>query len=228
VVLEDGARQELLLDQEDPARALADLRRIVRELKLEVRPGWGLTDLDLHLAEHSAPARLTPIDVQGPRWQGQRRATLASFLGSLFILGVTVFTFSRVAAPASTLANVLPVLFALLIFFASLLLWTMRVRVRVREQGLRLDTCVFHWNFKIYEISARDLLGAQAVAAGTKGPQHVLLETSSGPRAIPIAGPVAKELARAIARASSEPKDPRIEWTPPARDQVLSLEENPC
>jgi hypothetical protein len=228
VVVEDGARSELVLDHEDPARALRDLRRIAGELQLEVRPGWGLAAEDIALAEQLTPARLEPVDVRGRRWQAQDRAALAAFAGSLFIVGITLFTYSRVSAPVSTLGHVLPIVFALLIGAASLLLWTLRMRVRVTEQGLRLDTVLFHWSLEEGQILAQDILGARAVAAGAHGPQHVLVQTTSGPRSIPLAGPGATEVARAITRAAPEPKDPRLEWARPARGHAVSLEENPC
>lgn len=228
VLLEAGPNSELLLDHDDPARALDELRRIRRELGLEVRPGWGLTlDAILH-PEELGPAKLVPADVRSPRWQAQARTTLASCAGALFILAVTAYTFAKVGVQSSLLGRFLPALFAVLVGLAGLLLLTLRLRVRVSERGLRVDSSMFYLSFKSYEVRAADIVRADAVSANGQGAQHVLLQTATGLRSIPLVGPAAAAISRAITATPREVNDSEASWPKPVRGHAAALEENPC
>jgi hypothetical protein len=228
VLLDSGTHSELVLDHDDPARALDELRRLQRELGLEVRPGWGLSAEAIREPVLTAKAKLRAVEVEGPRWQAQARTTLASAIGSMFVLAVTAYTFAKVLAPASTLSRVLPVLFAVLIGLAAVLLLTLRVRVRVSERGVRVDTSMFYLSFEDYEVSADSVLRADAVSASRNGPQHVLLQTTNGVHAIPLVGAAAATLSRAIRVAPEEDHESESSWSRPMHSQAVSLEENPC
>lgn len=228
VMLHDRDHVQLLLEHDDPARALLEVRRIQEELGVAVRPGWGLSASALSHPEQSAPARLVPVEVSGPRWQGQARAALASCLGALFIVGVMVFTFSRVAAAATLLGQVLPLLFAMLLGLVGLLLLVMRSRVRVTAAGLRFDTTVLSLEFKELELPAQALGRADAVGSRPDRPQHVVLHTAAGPRSIQLAGSAALLVARAIVAEPRRGGNPNLSWARTARQQRGALEENPC
>lgn len=228
VLIQGRGSLEPLLEYRDPALALIDLRRLSDELGLPVRAGWGLSETALACSEQSAPATLRSLEVRGPRWQAQGRAALAACLGSLFILGVTVFTFSKVASPANTLSRFLPIVFAVLIALAGLLLLLMRLRVRITPEGLRFDTSILSLSLFPGELPEREILRADAVGASGRGPQHVLVQTSRGPRSLPLCGPAARAVTAAIVAEPSRPKDSGVSWTPAARDRARPLEENPC
>jgi hypothetical protein len=228
VVLEDRGRTEVVLEHSDPARALKELRRLRDELGIPVRPGWGLSATALNCSPDEVPARLVPADVSGPRWQAQGRTALASCLGSLFILAVTAFTFSRVIAPASLLARVLPLVFALLIGLVGVALLVLRLRVRITESGLRVDTTLLSLSLKELELPAHAIARADAVGSRENRPQHVLIQTIEGPRAIPLSGVAAHAVARAIVAAPRRPGNSGVSWARPIRDHQSSLEENPC
>ena len=228
VVLEDRGRTEVVLEHSDPARALNELWRLRDGLGIPVRPGWGLSETALSYAPDCVPAQLVPADVSGPRWQGQKRTALASCLGSLFILGVTAFTFSRVVAPASLLARVLPLVFALLIALVGLALLVLRLRVRITESGLRVNTTLLSLSVKEFELPPRAIGRADAVGSRENRPQHVLIQTTDGPRAIPLSGPAAHAVARAIVAAPQRPENSGTSWARLDRDHQSSLEENPC
>jgi hypothetical protein len=228
VLLADGDHVQTVLEHEDPARALVELRQLRDELRLPVRPGWGLSASALRHADDGGAATLSPADVSGQRWQAQRRTALASCLGSLFILGVTVFTFVRVNAPATTLGQVLPILFAVLLALVGLSLFVLRVRVRVSARGLRVDTTLLYLTFEGFELPAREIGRADAVGARADRPQHVLIHTSGGPRAIPLVGAAAHVIARAIATPPPRSQDSAVPWTPITHDRARSLQENPC
>jgi hypothetical protein len=228
VVLEDRGRVEVVLEHGDPARALNELWRLRAELGVPLRPGWGLSATALSYTPDGAPARLLPADVSGPRWQAQGRTALASCLGSLFILGVTAFTFSRVIAQASLLARVLPLVFASLIAVIGLALLVLRLRVRITESGLRVDTTLLSLSIKEFELPSHAIGRADAVGSRENRPQHVLIQTTDGPRAIPLSGPAAHAVARAIVAAPRRPENSGVSWARLARDHHSSLEENPC
>jgi hypothetical protein len=228
VLIEGRGSLEPLLEHRDPAQALLDLRRLRDELGLPVRAGWGLSESAIACSEQSPPATLRSLEVRGPRWQAQGRTALAACLGSLFILGVTVFTFSKVASQATALSRLLPIVFASLIALAGLTLLLLRLRVRLTPQGIRFDTSILTLSLFPGELAGREILRADAVGARGDRPQHVLLQTSRGPRSLPLCGPAARAVTAAIVAAPSRPKDSGVSWTPAARDRARPLEENPC
>jgi len=219
---------EPLLEHRDPADALRDLRRLRDELGLPVRPGWGLSQNALSWADPRPPATLRPLEVSGPRWQAQGRTALAACLGSLFILGVTVFTFSKVASAATSLSRVLPFVFATFVALAGLVLLLLRLRVKITPQGVKFDTSILTLRLLPGELSEQEILRADAVGARGDRPQHVLLQTSRGFRSLPLCGPAARAVTAAIVVEPTRPKDSGVSWTPAARDRARSLEENPC
>ncbi len=228
VLIQGRGSLEPLLEYRDPARALIDLRRLRDELGLPVRAGWGLSQSALACSEQSAPATLRALEVRGPRWQAQGRTALAACLGSLFILGVTVFTFSKVASPPTALGRCLPLVFATLVALSGLLLLLLRIRVRVSPDGIRFDTAILTLSLCPGELAEREILRADAVGACGRRPQHVLVQTPRGPRSLPLCGPAAHAVSAAIVAEPARPKDSGVSWTPAARDRARPLEENPC
>jgi hypothetical protein len=228
VLIQGRGSLEPLFEYRDPAHALSDVRRVQAELGLPVRPGWGLSESALSCYERTAPATLRSLEVRGPRWQAQGRTALAACLGSLFILGVTVFTFSKVVTQATALSRFLPIVFATLIALAGLVLLSLRLRVRITPEGIRFDTSLLTLNLFPGELSEREILRADAVGTRADRPQHVLVQTSRGPRSLPLCGPAARAVTAAIVAEPTRPKDSGVSWTPAARDRTRPLEENPC
>jgi hypothetical protein len=219
---------ESLLEYRDPAHALIDLRRLRDELGIPVRAGWGLSPSAIACSEQSPPATLRSLEVRGPRWQSQGRTALAACLGSLFILGVTVFTFAKVVSPATALSRFLPIVFATLIALAGLVLLLLRLRVRITPEGIRFDTSILSLSLFPGELSEREILRADAVGAHRERPQHVLLQTTRGPRSLQLCGQAARAVTTAIVAEPTRPKDSGVSWAPAMRDRARPLEENPC
>jgi hypothetical protein len=131
-------------------------------------------------------------------------------------------------AQASLLARVLPLVFAALIALIGLALLVLRLRVRITESGLRVDTTLLSLSIKEFELPSHAIGRADAVGSRENRPQHVLIQTTDGPRAIPLSGPAAHAVARAIVAAPRRPGNSGVSWARLARDHHSSLEENPC
>jgi hypothetical protein len=226
VLIEDRGQVRTLLDHDDPARALREVKRLHQELALPVRAGWGLSSTAL--SEARTPANLLPTEVRGARWQAQGRTALAACLGSLFIFGVTVFTFDKVSTPIGGLSRTLPTLSALLIALVGLALLTLRLRVRITKTGVTVDQTLLFFSHRTYEIEARSLFRADAVGASAAHPQHVVFHTAEGLRAVRLSGPSAQAVARAVVAEPPQPRQSGVSWAPAGRDHTISLEENPC
>lgn len=228
VLLDDHGQLEVVLEHDDPGRALRELRRLQDGLGIAVRPGWGLTASAVEHPTDSAPARLANADVSGSRWQAQGRTALASCLGSLFILGVTAFTFSKVGSGPTMLGRVLPLLFAALLALVGAALLLLRLRVRTTDAGVRVDTVLGPLRLAHFELPAASISRADAVGARGDRPQHVVFHTSDGPRAIPLVGVPASVVARAVVPEPRRREEPRVSWARLPRDHHPVLEENPC
>ncbi|MFO7179439.1 MAG: hypothetical protein DIU78_012135 [Pseudomonadota bacterium] len=196
VVLHQGERRVLLLDHGDPARAIAELREIVRVTRAAVRPGWGLTDEDLEPGADPGDVVLHPLELVAPCAPGQVRAGVAGCGGALFVL-VMFLSAPRAELEIHTLSVALPLLSVVGVAAIGVLVLGVRRRVTITARGLRVEHLVFGRATLEIEVPRTELVAARATAPGTRT-CHVLLETRSGPRSIAVGGDAADAIVRAV------------------------------
>lgn len=222
LVLADG-RLLTLVEEDDPARALEQLRRVRAPLPLPVEPGWGLppgakpwesTSLEPATAGFDAVAR-------APVFRSQRDVANVAYGGAVVVGALQLWLLrGRLASGFTTpLSWILPLLFVVAILVVAELLRTDRLELRLGPRcTLRRRALGVTWRETSHE--PRDLLGAWCVGPGETGPTHLLLATRGGLSAHRCAGEPAVALADLIERwrrgepPTAQGPQPRVGFAP--------------
>ncbi|HLV22939.1 MAG TPA: hypothetical protein VKZ49_18750 [Polyangiaceae bacterium] len=201
-----SGRQLVLAEAPEPSEVLSQVGRLLRVVKLPVKPGWGIPpnatpwlEPRSASADGSGPAALN-LDLACEALPSQRASGKAVLIGAAgaSLLMLAVFG-ARVAKDLSISAtsvglSVLTVGVLLLIAAAQL---TDTVRVRTNGR-LVVERSVLGWRRERRDFDRRSLLGIFVVGPDPAVVRHVLLQTDDGLISLPCAGEGARELGRTL------------------------------
>lgn len=207
LVFGDGRRQ-LLLDGDDPAHVLMDLRRILAVWPLPVRSGWGLPK---HAAPWSIEASTNRLGRGSPGFSvigapmASTGSALATGIGGALIAAIIALVLeSRLShgAEISRLSLVLPILGLTFLFLFAASLASARVRI-TKNHVLVIEQRTLSLTWRTTRIEASDVVAAYAVQPNSGHPAHLLLQTGTRLVAVRCSGDAARAVA---ARLLPEPK----------------------
>lgn len=191
VALYQSGAREVVLQGDDPARVLADARRVARETGAVLRgPDWVSVR-----PRRREPVGLTALSAEGLIWPSQLRASRTTVLAALFVLVLSAGSI-RAESEVSLLSAALPggsVVVALLIgtFLAKL-----RVVVHAGPEGLRAERCGLGAPRKLLELPLESVIDVHAVGHPTHPERHLLIETVDGPVGLTCADALARKVAQ--------------------------------
>jgi hypothetical protein len=204
----DDERHQRLLERNEPAGVLADLRQVVRVLNWPVESGWGLPADAAPWSESDAPAATSSrsaasVDVRAARFESQRAAA-ATVLGSgvFTCVAMTVMLINerRRGGHIGTLSLALAASAATLVLLIGVALATEYVRVRANGE-LSVEQHVLGFVWRRFELSPESVRGVYLVGPDPASPRHLLFDAKSGPIAVRCAsdsGPSLQELLRPL------------------------------
>ncbi|HET9953397.1 MAG TPA: hypothetical protein VFQ61_02775 [Polyangiaceae bacterium] len=180
VFVHTAEQRRLLLEHPDPARVLADLQRFQNEFGLPLDgPSW--------LPKSPNPAerqpRALPGEEVGQYWPYQTRAAYAVLGSALFILAVFGFSV-RAEQELSPLSLVLPLATSATTALVGWFLLGLQMSVRVSAERLAFFTHAWGISWQSAEFAMQDLRAVRAVGHAGFAPQHLLIETQHGSRAL--------------------------------------------
>lgn len=199
VALHQNGERALLLESDDPARVLADARRIARET------GAVLLGPDWVVQRSTVPRESTAgstLHEDGLVWPAQLRASRTSVLAGLFVLVLSVGSI-RAESEVSLLSAALPGLSVALAITIGALLAKMRVSVEAGPDGLRAERRGMVSRRELLSVATADVLDVQAVGHASHPERHLLIETVKGPVAVACADGAALRVARFWAQSTS-------------------------
>lgn len=198
----DAGERLVLLEDPDPARVLADLRRVLGYVNLPVRPGWGLGDD--RTPWRTAPPRRTEtprVSIRGKPQEAERGAGICVAGGALVIgtaMGIMHVARIRSGADTSLLSWVLSLsLFGFVVVLAAFLLSDVVV-VEIGPDRLRVERHALGLTLSRFEVAAAEIRGATAVGLVPGEPRHLVLETRAGFRSFSLVGEAATRAAAAL------------------------------
>ena len=190
---QNGARQ-VLLEDSDPARVLADARRVARETgAVLLGPEW--------VSERRASVRpagtfSTPISAEGLVWPYQLRASRTAVLAGLFVLVLSAGSI-RAESEVSLLSAALPGISVVLALVVGAFLAKLRVFVEAGPEGLRAERRGVGAPRTLLTLPLASVLDVNAVGHPSHPETHLLIETLDGPVSLNCA----EETARGVARS---------------------------
>jgi len=201
----EGPARLVLLERSDPAKVLADLRRLLRHWSLPVRSGWGLPDGAEPWKESGSPNRdrpSSPVVEHGAPFPNERGAGWCVLGGSIVIgtaMGIMHGARVEKGAPTALLSWFLSgVTLSLVVALAAFLL-TDRVEARVEGDEVRVERRVVGVRVSQRVVRTGDVRGVYAVGVDESVPLHLLLDTQEGLESFPLTGEPARRFAQAFA-----------------------------
>lgn len=203
-----GARMLVLLEHHDPARVVADLRKLHALFPLPVRLGWGLPQGATPWRGAGPRRTSAPPLAQTPRlrlsaapYPAQRLSAVAIIIG---VAGIAVLTGIWFAArfergePVAALSVVLHVITLTVLLVLALALLGDRCHFEL-GQRLTIDRRLFGIRRRRIELLTQSIRGVYAVSPHGTEAHHILIDSESGVFSAPCAGAPAHALARALA-----------------------------
>jgi len=192
VHLHQGGSHALLLEGDDPARVLADARRIASAAgALLIGPEW-LVERQGAPAESNAPAASSE---EGLLWPAQLRTSRTALFGGLFVLVVFVGSI-RAESELSLLAATLPLLTVVLAFALAAVLGKMRICIHSGPDGLRAERRGLGAPRPLLSVPLKSLRAVHAVGHPNYPERHLLVETDAGLVSLQCAETTARRVAR--------------------------------
>lgn len=210
----DGGDRLLLLEDSDPARVLADLRRTLAHWSLPVTSGWGL-------APGAEPWRARAANVAGaPATPVAERARPAEselgggicVLGGAVVVGTAMALMhgTRIARgePSAVLSYVLSGLLLGFIVVLGAFLVSDRVTARLEASGLVIERRALGISWSRRAVPAERLSAVYAVGLVPGEPRHLLIETADELFSVAFVGDGATRLATHVAKWAGEATPP--------------------
>jgi hypothetical protein len=215
VLLVQGDRPVPLLEHDDPAVVLESARRVQAETGARLLgPAW------LSPQPASNGVARPPVSVVGLSSSGQLRTATACLGGAAFVLVVFLVSV-KAESGVSPLSAALPLASVLITALIGASLWSLRVRATRGPEGIRAERVVFGIARQLLHLPANAILSVEAVGHAPHPVRHVLVDTTDGPRAFPLAGEAARTLAaQAEPNRSLHAEAARRTQNRPARDPV--------
>ncbi len=208
VVLGEGSRTTPLLEHEDPAVVLSDLRKLLAETGARASYPAELEPLLAPQLRERRPLTFRmSTRVVGSPWLTQRRVAAATLGGALFVLVVFLIS-ARAEAGLSTLSALLPLASILVVTMIGWAIAVARVEASIGPDGLHVHRVVFGARRRQLALDSGTILGVWALGHPGYPERDLLVETTSGVCAVPLAGDAARRLA-AHARSAAPALDGR-------------------
>jgi hypothetical protein len=199
VTLVQNGQREPLLEADDPARVIADARRIARETGAAlVGPEWVVEPRGVS----RAPRALATLHEEGLLWPAQLRASRTSVLAGLFVLVLSVGSI-HAESEVSVLSAALPGLSVALALLIGAMLARMRVRIDSGPDGLRAERRGLSGARELLRLAAADILDVHAVGHASHAERHLVIETVNGPVAVACAEDTARRVASSWSQNAS-------------------------
>lgn len=202
VALHQNGSRELLIEDSDPARVLADARRVARETgAVLLGPEW----VSEQRSALRAPATFAPsIQAEGLVWPHQLRASRTTVLGGLFVLVLSAGSI-RAESEVSLLSAALPGISVVLALIVGAFLAKLRVFVEAGPEGLRAERRGVGAPRTILTLPLASVLDVNAVGHPSHPETHLLIETLDGPVSLNCAEETARGVARSWAASACRP-----------------------
>ncbi|HET9932576.1 MAG TPA: hypothetical protein VFQ35_17860 [Polyangiaceae bacterium] len=192
VALHQNGVRELVIENNDPARVLADARRLARETgAVLLGPEW----IAGRRTAPRDPSSFPAISAEGLVWPAQLRASRTSVLAGLFVLVLSAGSI-RAESEVSLLSAALPGFSVVLALLIGALLAKLRVVVEASPAGLRAERRGVGAPRTLLNLPLESVLDVNAVGHPSHPETHLLIETVDGPVALTCA----EETARGVAR----------------------------
>ena len=198
VALHHHGERRLLLENDDPARVVADARRIARETgAVLLGPDW--------LLEQSGgprdPRGLSTQHEEGLLWPTQLRTSRTTVLAGLFVLVLSAGSI-RAESEISWLSAALPGLSVALALLIGFMLAKLRVHVDSGPDGLHAERRGVGAPRALLKLPLSEVLEVHAIGHASHPERHLLIETVHGPVSLSCAEAPARRIARFWSRAA--------------------------
>ncbi len=202
VVMNGRGHRIVLLEHEDPAVVLGDVRRLTAELECSLVGAEGLAAATGH-----APVRARhAFRVVAPVWLGQQRVVQALLGGSVFVAVVFLAALRAHQSDASWASRLMPCSGLLFMLLVAFWLLSLRTHLVFGPKGLRVEKRAFGRSWGVWELPASQITNVRAIGHTGHPVGHLLFETEAGCLSVRMASGSAHRVTSAFEATEPSPK----------------------